>query len=241
MWLIKNFLKRKKCMCQNENGNGKISPPILSGSSGVDRSEVEMVVSGCLRIMEKQRQHLAENFRDAVAQLGSQVVQLGTAQKQMGYSIDAAARQLATIGSQNQVLEAVLRENFTATEAYYQEHIVEPMITILVAVIDLIDDARSSWLQNAILVDGQMNELLDGIRTQLIQFFQVYGIEMIHHNPGVRFDRQVMRPAKTVQISSAELDLCIAKSLQAGFRSVRSGRLLRVESVVLYKCKENSL
>jgi molecular chaperone GrpE (heat shock protein) len=238
MWLIQ-ILKRKKDMCQNENGNGKTSPSVSFGG-GIDRSDVEMIVSGSLRIMEKQRQQLAESVKDAGGQLGSQIVQLGTAQKQNMYTLDAAIKQLAAIAGHIHTLESALRENTTLTEAYYQEHVIEPMAATLFPVFDLIDDARSSWLESALLVDSHVNELLDGIHTQLVQFFLIYGIEMVRHTPGTKFNAQVMRPAKVVEAGNADLDLCIAKSLQAGFRTITSNRLLRVESVVLYKCKKNN-
>ena len=185
-------------MCQNENG--KTSPSVSSGG-GIDRSDVEMIVSGSLRIMEKQRQQLAESVEDAGGQLGSQIVQLGTAQKQNMYTLDAATKQLAAIAGHIHTLESALRENITLTDAYYQEHVIDPMIATLLPVFDLIDDARSSWLESALLVDSHVNELLDGIHTQLIQFFQIYGIEMVRHNPAVRFDPQIMRPAKIVEIT----------------------------------------
>lgn len=227
-------------MCQNENGNGKTSPPILSSGSGADRSEVEMIVSGCLHIMEKQRQQFNDNVKDVNAQLSSQVVQHGTAQKQNMYMLDAAIKQLAAIASHIHTLESALRENRTLTDAYYQEHVIDPMIATLLPVFDLIDDARNSWLESAFLVNSHVNELLDGIHTQLVQFLQIYGIEMLRHNPAVHFDPQIMRPAKIVEITSVELDFCIAKSLQAGFRTIKSKRLLRAESVILYKCKKNN-
>jgi molecular chaperone GrpE (heat shock protein) len=232
MWLI-NYLKKEKDMCQNENVNGKTSPSI-SSDGGIDRSDVGIIVSGYLRIMEKQRQQFTDNVKDVNAQLSSQIVQLGTAQKQNMYTLDAATKQLDAIAGHIHTLESALRENTTLTDAYYQEHVIDPMIATLFPVFDLIDDARSSWLKSAFFVDSHVNELLDGIHTQLVQFFQIYGIEMVRHSPSVRFDPQIMRPATT----SVELDLCIAKSLQAGFRTIKSNRLLRAESVVLYKCKK---
>jgi molecular chaperone GrpE (heat shock protein) len=238
MWLI-NYLKKEKDMCQNENGNGKTSPLISSGG-GIDRSDVEMLVSGYLRIMEKQRQQFTDSVKDVNAQLSSQVVQIGTAQKQSMYTLDATTKQIAAIEGHIHTLESALRENTTLTDEYYQEHVIDPMIATLFPVFDLIDDARSSWLESAFLVDNRVNELLNGIHTQLVQFIQIYGIEMVRHNPAVRFDPQIMRPAKIVEITSVELDFCIAKSLQAGFRTIKSNRLLRAESVVLYKCKKTN-
>jgi len=192
-----------------------------------------MIGQGINDLIKWYARRILDDVASKLMSISSQLSQLATLQQKNAYAIGALEKQLASIGVQNQLLEAASRENARLSQEYYQDHIIKPMVGNLFPVLDLIEDAQNSWAEHACVIEPHVKQLIEGIHAQLCQFLAVYQIEQIKHQPGSEFDPQLMKPARVVPAGTEELDNRIAKSLQAGFRCSRSGQLLRPESVIV--------
>jgi len=183
------------------------------------------------------QQQMLEEMNANLVHFGTELSQLATKQKQTIYSQQNIQKQLETLISQNRLLENASKENRLLSQDHYQQCIIEPMARSLFAVFDDIENAKRRCRET-----GQMNsppicDIFDGIFIHLRQFLSIYQVEPVKHRPNSKFDPKVMRPVKIIATENKDLDNCVAKSLQTGFRW-REGRLLRPESVAVYKYEE---
>lgn len=221
-------------MAEHDLNNDPLKDPSPDGSSEFDLTPKDLIDAGIRRIVEQNMENLEIYPPKEFKVLNSQMAECVSAVLGNKDRIEHVARQIMEIKSLYGVLEAAAKENTALSQQYFNDHILEPMAQSLLPINDLIEDTISSWLDTAAAIDPSILQLLEAVRMQLMQFFGLYGIEYIRHEPGSVFDPQIMKPATIAETAVSELDGKIAKSLQAGFR-LNGRRLLRPESVVLYR------
>lgn len=167
------------------------------------------------------------NIPDQILQITHQLNQIQTRQQQFAYNFESIGDYLKKNSSNSKLLENAVTASQVLTDEHYQKHIIEPMAYSLFAVIDIIEDSRrsSSNVTNC--------DLLDAIKSQLLQFFVGYDIKIIQHKKDSNFDPKLMKPVNIVPTEDKKLDGYVAISLQPGF--CWKNKLLRAESVSLYK------
>ena len=195
--------------------------------------QVESLDRKLLQITAEQDQ-FADHLNDKIVTFSTALTKLDTNQQQLLCSLERVEKLLERVITENRLLEKASQENHLLSKEHYQDYIVEPMVRSLFPVIDFIDHTRNGSPGHDEDKETYTEELIDGIVTQLHQFFSTYEIEPIRHKAGDKFDPRVMRPVKTTPAYKKRLDNRVAESLQAGFWWRRE-RLLRPESVNLYK------
>jgi len=147
------------------------------------------------------------------------------------------AQQLKNLESIRTLLESVSDANRKLTEQFYDEQIIEPMVRSLFPLVDFTIKAGQ-----ALEKDTSRYQLALGyftsIRTQLDQFLVNFGIERFQHRTEEPFNPKVMKPIKTIQTRDERLSGLIAESLLCGFK--KQERILRAETVSLFKCEDTS-
>jgi hypothetical protein len=189
------------------------------------------------QILNKQQEILDQMPAD-LAQLETLPTKVQTNQQQIIYSLERIEKQLVQLNAESKLLENASQENRLLGQEHYQNDIVQPMVRSLFPIVDFINDAKDRSTNPDADKKIDADGLIDAIFTQLQQFLAVYQIEPIRHKPKAKFDPRMMRPVKTVPTDNRQLDNRIAKSLQAGFWW-RKERILRFESVALYKFKDS--
>jgi len=206
--------------------------------------QITVSLTPTLSILERQLSQMASKGQD-LAQLISaslvdvkgQLAQIASNQQQIIYYLQAVERQQTVLIQQNKLAENASHENRLLGDQHYQEHIIEPMARCLFSVFDIVENAKRSWhgIDNVTVLSA--HEVIDAIAAGLSQFLSIYQVELIEHSPADRFDPQVMRPVKFLPTEKQKLHGCVERCLQVGFR-FKQARLLRPESVALYKYQE---
>ena len=187
-----------------------------------------------LRFLERSNSRIAAKVLEKLIPMVSQLTQIETQQKQSSFQLDSIDKMLSNLSSHSKLLENASQTNLLLGKQHYEDHIIQPMVCSLFAVIDIIEDACKSWKDDQDQATQPQIELLEAIKTQLEQFLANYGIKIVWHKPNSLFDPKLMKPVSRVLTTDKSLDGCIAKSLQVGF-VWNQQRLLRPESVSIYK------
>ena len=165
----------------------------------------------------------------------SQLGQIETCQQQMAYHFEAQTKQLENLCSLKDLLEQECQSRRILTEQHYEDNIIQPMVKILAPIVDMVDDAQKALSSDPDQTGHNFSDLNDAVYTQLKQFLNSYGIENVRHRPKARFDPHLMKPVKIVPTPDRNLDGCVAQSLLTGLILSQCKRLLRPESVSLYR------
>ncbi|MHC4538692.1 MAG: nucleotide exchange factor GrpE, partial [Planctomycetota bacterium] len=207
----------------------------------IERTNVELGLfrSELSHVLGKQQATL-ELTDEKLAPLSAQLAKLQTGQQQISYSLERVEERLEQLNAESKLLENASRENRLLTEEHYENHVFQPMVRSLFPAFDLLDDAQNGIAERTEDSDKRTQQLIEGILIQLGQFLSAYGVERIEHKPGAKFDPAEMSPVKTVTTHDKRLDNRVGKSLRAGFRGPQQ-RLLRTESVALYRYREPKL
>ena len=181
------------------------------------------------QLVETSVKNCLQDLPEQILRLSHQNHQIETNQQKFMYHFDSVRQNMEKLAATGKLLENAGKVNDALSIQHYQECIIEPMVRSLFVVIDLIEDVQGS----SEAAEGQ-NEILNAVKTQLLQFLANYGIEIVRHDQGSPFDPQLMKPLSKVPAQDRKLEGCISQSLQSGFMWNKQ-RLLRPESVSLYK------
>jgi molecular chaperone GrpE (heat shock protein) len=183
---------------------------------------------------------MSELLDDKLAPFRTQLTKIEAGQQQINYSLERIAERQEQLTEESKLLESASRRNQLLANEHYENHVIQPMVRSLIPTLDYVEDARDGIPGRGEDGDERIQELTEGVLIQLGQFLSAYGVEPIQHRAGAKFDPTEMKSVKTVTTHDKRLDKYVAKSLQAGFRGPQQ-RLLRPESVVLYKYCEPSM
>ena len=184
-----------------------------------------------------QQQAILEQLDDKLAPLRTKTSKIEAGQQQIGYSLERISERIEQLRAESQLLENASQEKQLLTHEYYENHIFLPMVRSLIPIFDFVEDARNGTPSSG-NAEERIQKITEGVSIQLVQFLSVHGVEPIQHKIGARFDPSEMRPVKTETTHDKRLDNRVAKSLRTGFRGQQQ-RLLRPESVALYKYRES--
>jgi molecular chaperone GrpE (heat shock protein) len=146
----------------------------------------------------------------------------------------AMAAKLEGIIAQNRLLERASEEHARLSQEHYQEHIIAPMVRLLLPVVDALEEtAKQDPCHDQSPGEAAVSSVIEQIGTYLTQFLSSYGIEQVRHQPGAVFDPKLMKPIRFITSGRKELTGRVAASMQMGFRQ-GIDRVLRFESVALY-------
>jgi molecular chaperone GrpE (heat shock protein) len=157
---------------------------------------------------------------------------------QIRATLSALQSRMEALHQQQDCLEEASRLQRLLSEEHYKAHIVDPLATHLLPLVDLGDDVLAHAYDGS---DQPLAEVLRVVKSQVLEALAGYGIEPIAYPPGSTFDPLVMEPHKTLWTSDPERDMTIAESLRLGFR--RGKKVLRHQLVAVYRfdrCTHNN-
>ena len=219
----------------SETSESKVPRKLTNNHNNQQFDAAAMVLGeALLRFLERSNSRIAEKVLEKLIPMVSQLIQIETQQKQSNFQLDSIGKMLSNLSSHSKLLEKASQTNHILSEQHYEDHIIQPMVRSLFAVIDIIEDACKSWKDDQDRTNQYQAELLEAIKTQLQQFLANYSIEFVRHRPNSQFNPQLMKPISRVSTSNKELDGLVAQSLQSGFKW-NQHRSLRPESVSIYK------
>jgi molecular chaperone GrpE (heat shock protein) len=181
------------------------------------------------QLVETSAKNCMQDLPEQILHMSHRTHQIETNQQKFLNHFESVRQYLEKLAATGKLLENAGKVNDTLSIQHYQECIIEPMVRSLFVVNDLIEDVQRSSEATEV-----QNEILNAVKTQLLQFLANYGIEIVCHDQGSPFDPQFMKPLSKVSTQDRKLEGCIAQSLQSGFMWNKQ-RLLRPESVSLYK------
>jgi molecular chaperone GrpE (heat shock protein) len=210
------------------------------GKAETDRKEIqpEDLTTALSHVVAAITNQLVPKIGDRVYEclkpLTSQLNEIATKQQQTMYSLQAIEKQLASLITQNKLLENASKENYHLSEQHYLERIIEPMIRLLFPAFDAIYDAKRRGRKTGLTVERVANGTLEQVCVHLKQFLLIYQIEPVKHKPGAEFDPRIMKPLKFVPTNKKEQNSRIAECLQIGFRQGKQ-RIMRYEGVSIFE------
>ena len=179
-------------------------------------------------------------FRTELKKVVGRLERIEEQQEKLVDNTDKLVRTSAETGERIGVLAAksAMLENASAqlarqNDRFYETHVIDPLVRSALPMYDLVESscAQLSGREND-EASLQWFKLLEALLAMLEEFFAAYGIEPFRHEPGARFDEQLMRPLRELPVSDKERHLTVQESCQSGFR--KENRVIRHERVIIY-------
>ncbi|MCD6404954.1 MAG: hypothetical protein J7M19_03935 [Planctomycetes bacterium] len=115
-------------------------------------------------------------------------------------------------------LENASREQALLAERHYQDHIIDPLVNSLVALVRLVEGTHMETSPNSEAAAGAVAKLKATLRGGLEELLSVYGVETFTSAQGTPFDKLTMRVVRVVPTDDPALDWKVARSLLSGIR-----------------------
>ena len=148
--------------------------------------------------------------------------------RQLIESVGRLARTVEELVTAAKLLEAASAQQQLLGETHYERHIIEPMVSQLLLVMDLADEVLGQGES-----DGAWSKCVQAMCDGLEAFLQGYGVELYRTPAGGQLALKTARPIQSQVTHRREFVGRVARSLRAGAR--RGDHILRVEKVAIYR------